>query len=409
MIAEALVQPITDAIGQAGTGDLGDCGEDARLRAASQAVTAAMRTGVTAAGTVGSAWQGADATACGSTAVEAGRAGTALAEQGNGIATVLGEAAACVQRGVGELGGILESFLSIAACQGPAMFTPAGQVALVAAAGDHIARAMAVVDRMRAELDVHAAAMARYVPQVPLPPMPDAGMIGDLGQAASQAVDGAADQVRSAAAGAWAGIKGRVDAFFEEGAGASGPAGAGGAAPDGPDAGGDCPPGCTCPVCSVAGDGAGPGGPAGSGVVAAGAAAGGGAGGVDVALPDGDVVTAPNEDAAQAVRAALTQRGVPYSWGGTAAGEGLDCSGLTQWAYGQAGVDLPRLAQNQDVGMPVPADALAPGDLAVWDGHVAMVLGDGRMIEAGDPVQVSSLRTSNGGMEFQGFFRPTAV
>ncbi len=57
---------------------------------------------------------------------------------------------------------------------------------------------------------------------------------------------------------------------------------------------------------------------------------------------------APNERAATAVRAALSQRGVPYSWGGTTPGRGLDCSALTQYAYRQAGVELPRLAQDQD-------------------------------------------------------------
>ena len=43
----------------------------------------------------------------------------------------------------------------------------------------------------------------------------------------------------------------------------------------------------------------------------------------------------------------------------------------------------------------------------VWDGHVAMYVGDGMMIEAGDPVQTSPLRTTNMGMNFLGFHRPT--
>ena len=130
--------------------------------------------------------------------------------------------------------------------------------------------------------------------------------------------------------------------------------------------------------------------------------------GVAIRLPDGSSDTAPNAVAASAVRHALTQLGVPYQWGGTAPGVGLDCSGLTQWAYHEAGLELPRLAQEQDVGAQVAADALRPGDLAVWDGHVAMIVGNGTMIEAGDPVQLSPIRTTNAGQGFHGFFRPTA-
>ncbi|QXW03985.1 C40 family peptidase [Rhodococcus globerulus] len=108
----------------------------------------------------------------------------------------------------------------------------------------------------------------------------------------------------------------------------------------------------------------------------------GSAAGLQIDLPDGSVATAPNAEAAAAVRNALTQQGVPYEWGGTSPGVGLDCSGLTQWAYGQAGVDIPRLAQEQGIGSPVDQSELLPGDLAVWDGHVAMVIGNGQMVEA---------------------------
>lgn len=127
-----------------------------------------------------------------------------------------------------------------------------------------------------------------------------------------------------------------------------------------------------------------------------------------VTLPDGSTATAPNKVAADAVRHALTQLGVPYVWGGTTPGVGLDCSGLTQWAYREAGLDLPRLAQEQDVGAAVDRGALRPGDLAVWDGHVAMIVGNGLMVEAGDPVQLSPIRTTNLNQGFHGFFRPTA-
>lgn len=133
----------------------------------------------------------------------------------------------------------------------------------------------------------------------------------------------------------------------------------------------------------------------------------GSVGGVEVELPDGSIATAPNAEAAAAVRNALTQQGVPYAWGGTTPGVGLDCSGLTQWAYGQAGVDIPRLAQEQGIGNQVDQNNLMPGDLAVWDGHVAMVIGNGQMVEAGDPVEISAIRTTNSGMGFHGFYRPT--
>ncbi|EID53464.1 C40 family peptidase [Saccharomonospora xinjiangensis] len=130
--------------------------------------------------------------------------------------------------------------------------------------------------------------------------------------------------------------------------------------------------------------------------------------GVKINLPNGQTVEAPNETAAKAVRAAISQLGVPYVWGGTARGVGLDCSGLTMTSYGEAGLEIPRLAQQQTVGAEVPSqDQLLPGDLVVWSGHVAMVVGDGLMIEAGDPVQIGPIRTTNAGQQFIGFYRPT--
>lgn len=36
-----------------------------------------------------------------------------------------------------------------------------------------------------------------------------------------------------------------------------------------------------------------------------------------------------------------------------------------------------------------------------------MVVGDGQMVEAGDPVQVNPIRTTNMDMGFRGFWRPT--
>ncbi|WP_026919462.1 C40 family peptidase, partial [Gordonia shandongensis] len=127
---------------------------------------------------------------------------------------------------------------------------------------------------------------------------------------------------------------------------------------------------------------------------------------IPITLPDGSVAYAPNQRAAKAVRAALSMRGTPYVWGGTEPG-GFDCSGLTQWAYRQAGLEIPRLAQDQDTaGFQVSQADLQPGDLAVWSGHVAMYVGNDQMIEAGDPVQVNPVRTTNLDHTFEGFYRP---
>ena len=110
----------------------------------------------------------------------------------------------------------------------------------------------------------------------------------------------------------------------------------------------------------------------------------------------------------QAARAALSAVGTPYVWGGNTPGVGLDCSGLTHWAYQQAGIEIPRTADAQALGPQIPPSELQPGDLAVWSGHVAMYVGDGQIVEAGDPVSVSALRTTNMGMPFYGFYRPAA-
>ncbi len=115
-------------------------------------------------------------------------------------------------------------------------------------------------------------------------------------------------------------------------------------------------------------------------------------------------------DAAQrAVNAALSRRGDAYVWGGTAPG-GFDCSGLTMWAYGQAGVKLPRTSRAQfGVGRSVPKDQLRPGDLLFYGGsassihHVAMYIGNGNIVHASTyGVPVKSAPLSNGGSDYYG-------
>jgi peptidoglycan DL-endopeptidase CwlO len=122
----------------------------------------------------------------------------------------------------------------------------------------------------------------------------------------------------------------------------------------------------------------------------------------------GVYITAPGA-AGAAVQAALSRRGDPYVWGGAAPG-GFDCSGLTSWAYRQAGVTLPRSSRAQyGMGKSVSKDALEPGDLLFYGGsassihHVAMYIGNGMIVHASTSgVPVKSAPISNGGSDYFG-------
>ncbi|MCX6466929.1 MAG: NlpC/P60 family protein [Pseudonocardiales bacterium] len=115
---------------------------------------------------------------------------------------------------------------------------------------------------------------------------------------------------------------------------------------------------------------------------------------------------------------AMSQIGVQYVWGGGngrgpstgipgPAGDpgdrvGFDCSGLMLYAFNGVGVSLPRVSRNQyNAGRKVPISELQPGDMVFYRNggrpihHVAMYIGDGRMIEApytGADVRVVPLR-----------------
>ncbi|HET6985201.1 MAG TPA: C40 family peptidase, partial [Kribbella sp.] len=104
-----------------------------------------------------------------------------------------------------------------------------------------------------------------------------------------------------------------------------------------------------------------------------------------------------------AIDFALSQLGDMYLWGGTGPSR-WDCSGLTMGAWKRAGVQLPHysVAQYEQIRH-IDEDELRPGDLIFWAvnpddpgtiHHVAMYLGNGRMIHAprtGQPVQIASV------------------
>jgi len=76
---------------------------------------------------------------------------------------------------------------------------------------------------------------------------------------------------------------------------------------------------------------------------------------------------------------------------GSSGPSSYDCSGLTQAAFKQVGVDLPRVSQDQStVGTQVSLDNLQAGDLLYWGSsgsayHVGVYIGDGKFIGAQNP------------------------
>lgn len=114
------------------------------------------------------------------------------------------------------------------------------------------------------------------------------------------------------------------------------------------------------------------------------------------------------------IKRAMSQMGVPYSWGGgNAAGPsrgidsgagtvGFDCSGLMLYAFAGVGIKLDHYSGSQyNAGRKVPTSQMRRGDMLFWgpnaSQHVALYLGDGQMIEApytGSVVKISPVRTS---------------
>src|SRR5699024_1657539 len=96
------------------------------------------------------------------------------------------------------------------------------------------------------------------------------------------------------------------------------------------------------------------------------------------------------------VDAARSVVGTPYSWGGSSL-SGMDCSGLVNYAYQAAGIDIPRTSsQIANGGRWISQSQAQPGDIVswlahhtpqpcdtvAWPAHVAIDAGNGKIIDA---------------------------
>jgi len=109
-------------------------------------------------------------------------------------------------------------------------------------------------------------------------------------------------------------------------------------------------------------------------------------------------VEPPSSRAGVAVKAALSQLGVRYVFGAKSPGNAFDCSGLTSYAWGVAGVGIPRTSRYQYAGLThIPTAAAAPGDLIFSYypiSHVGIYIGNGQMVHSprtGDVVKISAV------------------
>jgi len=101
---------------------------------------------------------------------------------------------------------------------------------------------------------------------------------------------------------------------------------------------------------------------------------------------------------------ALKYEGYPYVFGGASPTTSFDCSGLTQWCYGKAGISLPRTAQMQyDATSRIAMSDAKAGDLVFFHStynsgtlvtHVGILVSPTQFYHAGSPIGYADLTSS---------------
>lgn len=85
----------------------------------------------------------------------------------------------------------------------------------------------------------------------------------------------------------------------------------------------------------------------------------------------------------EALLYAVSQLGVPYQYLASEPGVGFDCSGLTIWAFAEAGVEIPRVSGDQiRAADDVERESAEAGDLVYYPGHISIYLGADVMVHS---------------------------
>ena len=100
--------------------------------------------------------------------------------------------------------------------------------------------------------------------------------------------------------------------------------------------------------------------------------------------PSYDPPFTSNVTGEELVNYALKFVGNPYKWGGNSLTNGCDCSGFVNLIYRHFGFqNVPRQSQAfKKYGEPVAFENLKAGDIVIYPGHVAIYIGNGKIVEA---------------------------